>query len=726
MKKKELLAMRPLPATEIMLRTARENPIKTTRETRRTSWGATCTSDNSRSTYSRYFRAVVENDILKVAVFDQKSLQAGSTNPDYEVYCDHENGEFITYDTTEGKWREAKIDNFDYPGINWTSTSFHWQQDSDRALVNEYFCTGTNRDIQAAVLDFQATVRKEQLRKKHRSEIESIDEVMREVPELPKGFDEWVAKNCFPETMFYEPESACKGGRWQKMYCTHCRKWMDTLSWPNRPEHNKEGKCPKCGAPITYKSWNKQKYVFDEAYVGVLQRLADDSGWIIRTFHARMKREHSKGWEQYEMFAYEEQRARLDDAFREVEHFIYGEYKNTGVRRWCHEAYHRDGGYYGYYSNPSVGSLIMYTPNLKRELRKEEFCRVNLKKIFRGGERRRVEPVKLLRKLHQHPYVEYLQKSGLNTLTEEIFHNVERSELFDGSKKRIHEVLKLDKQRFQRLIQWDGGSEILRTLQYEQRTGQKITEHNIEFIKKNKIHVNSVLAETERTGMNLQRTLNYLEHQMELTGQDWDGIFRHYRDYLDMAAVFDMDITDEIVCRQPHLMEYHDRYLERKNRAKNKTRDKEVDIKYPDIKKNLKKNSARFEFKTEEFVIVVPRCASDITKEGRKQHHCVGATDIYISRMNVEDRFILFLRKAETPKIPYYTLEVTWDGEIKQFYAAYDRQPDREKIKAVLAEFTKAVQEREKELLKKLQECEKRDGTKLKRIGTEYVMTPVA
>ena len=51
----------------------------------------------------------------------------------------------------------------------------------------------------------------------------------------------------------------------------------------------------------------------------------------------------------------------------------------------------------------------------------------------------------------------------------------------------------------------------------------------------------------------------------------------------------------------------------------------------------------------------------------------------------------MFLRKIDTPKIPYYTLEVTWEGEIKQFYAAYDRQPDKEKIKAVLAEFTKTV-----------------------------------
>jgi len=718
MKKKDLLAMRPLPATEIMLRTARENPIRTTR-VNRTSYGYTYTETNRKSAYARYFRVAVENDILKVAVFDQKSLQAGATMPDYEVYCDHEHGKFITYDTAEDKWRSAKIDNFDYPGLDWSSTHSFWQTETDRKLVNEYFCTGAYRDIQAAVLDFQATVRKEQLQKKHRTEIEAIDEVMREVPELPKNFENWIAKNCFSETMFYEPESTCKG-RWQRMYCTHCQKWMDTLSWPNRPEHNKEGRCPKCGVSVTYKSWNKQKYVFDEIYVGILQRLMDDSGWIIRGFKAHMKRYHSKGWEEFELNLFEDERARLDNTFREVEHFVYGEYKNTKVDRWCHDI---NRGYYGYYYPTEFGRVLMFTPNLKRELRKEAFCKMDLKKAFRGGERKRVEPVRILRKLHQHPYVEYLQKSGLKTLTEEILDNKEKAWLFDQSQKRIYDVLKLDKQRFQRLIKFDGGNEVLHALQYEQKTGQKVTDNNIMFIKYNKISVESVLKQVERTGMNLQRMLNYLDRQMKITGQDWDGIYRHYKDYLDMAAVFDMDITDEIVCRQPQLMEYHNRYLERKNRAKNRTRDKEVDIKYPDIKKNLQKNRDRFEFKTDEFVIVVPACASDITKEGRKQHHCVGASDRYISNMNAGHRFILFLRKVETPKIPYYTLEVDWEGEIKQFYASYDRQQDREKIKAVLEEFTKTVQKREQELLKKLRECEKRDGLKLTKIGSEYIMS---
>ena len=684
MKKKNLLAMKKLQATPKMLKDAEDNPIEEKKV--RLPYGYTTVKT---SRYGRYFRAVQQDGILKVSIFLQRELERGDRIPRYDVYCDKENEEYTTYEYGERKWRTAKIDNLDYPGINYLTEGLNWQQDKDRKLVNDYFETGQNKDIYEAVLSFQAGIKADRLRQKHRNELEEIDETMREVPDIPKNFKDWIAKNCFRETMFYEPDSMCHH-RWPRMYCTHCRQWMDTQSYSNRPEHNKEGRCPNCGAPITYKSWNRQKYVEDETDVGLLQRLKDDSGWIIRTFICRIKRKHETGWQEYELSVFEDTRTRLDDSFNEREYFEYGEYKYTGVDRWCHECRRSQWGYY-----KQVGRVIMYTPNLKRELKREAFGRMDMKKIMRGGERERVRPVDILRKLRQRPYVEYLQKSGLTNLVDEIMGYREPATLFDNEKPRIHEVLKLDKQRFQRLQKLNGGCVALRLLQYEKEKSQKISDDTIRFLEKrcDNEDVRNLIGVIERTGMNAQRTVNYLRKQMEVTGQGYGEIFRHYEDYLDMAEVFGMDITDEIVCRQPKLMEYHDRYLARKNREKNKTRDKEVDLKYPGIRNNEAKNKERFKFKTEKYQIVVPHTASDITKEGRRQHHCVGASDAYIASMNNEKSFILFLRKNEDLKKPYYTLEVTWDGEIKQFYAAYDRQPDREEIVKVLSEFTKKVQE---------------------------------
>lgn len=714
MDKKYLMGMKKLSATPAMIKTARENPITSKRV--KTSWNSYYTERSCN--YSRYFRVIEQDGILKVTVFTQTGLSKGKTSPEYEVYCDKANNSYITYDVAEEKWRTAKINMLEYKGIPYAYESRNWQQDNDRKKVNEYFGTGQNRDIYTAVLDFQAEIKADRLKNKHRSEIEQIDSVMREVPDIPKNFEDWIVKNGFSETMFYEPDSMCHH-RWPRMYCTHCCQWMDTLSYPDRPEHNKESKCPKCGAHVTYKSWNKQKYVTDDTDVALLQRLTDDSGWIMRRFNCKITRRHDKGWDVYEFKMFEDVRARLDESFREVEFFEYGEYKYTGVNRWCHECRKSQ---WGYYYSPEIGRVIMYTPNLKRELKREQFVNMDLKKIMKGGSHERVNPVFILRKLKQHPYIEYLQKSGLNLLVTEILNNKEDSELFAGTESRIHNVLKLEKQRFQRMRSLNGGCRTLRALQYEQNTGHKISDDNIRFIEGAKVDVESVIRLSKRTGMNLQRMLNYLQKQMEITGQEWQMLYRHYVDYLDMAEIFGMDITDEIVCRQPQMMEYHDRYTARKNREKNKSRDAEVDIKYPKIQENEQRFRERFEFSTKEFEIVVPKRASDITREGRQQHHCVGASDTYISNMNSERYFILFLRRKKNLSKPYYTLEVTWDGEIKQFYAAYDRQPNKEKIKAVLDEFTKKVQERERELEKKMHEVEKRDGMKAVRVGTRWEM----
>lgn len=716
MKKKNLLEMKALNATRSMVRVAQENRVETITE--KTSWGTTYKV--RRCEYARYFRETVKDGILKVAIFLQVNLEKGDMRPKYEVYCDKSKDEWVTYEVASGRWLAAKIDNLSYEGVTYIHQSNNWQQDGNRREVNDYFNTGANKDIYAAVLEFQNRIRKDQLSRKHRNELEEIDETMREVPDVPKGFEDWIAKNCFEETLFYEPESKCHH-RWPRMYCTHCRKWMDTpTDYKERPEHNKETRCPSCGVNAKYKSWNKQKYVTDDTNVGLLQRLKDDTGWILRSFCCRITRKHEKGWEDYEIHVYENERARLDGYFCEQEFFEYGEYKYTGVTRWRHEVRRSS---WGYYYSREIGRVVMYTPNLKRELKREAFGRMNLKEIMKGGTRERVHPVNILRKLKQYPCIEYIQKSGLKMLLEEILRNEEYRDVFQRDKERVHEVLGLDKQRFQRLQRLNGGSRTIRALQYEIESGSRVSDENMKFIEEAKIRTEELVRVVNRTGMNMERTINYLRKQQDQTEQDWRSIFGHYEDYLNMAQAFGMDITDEIVCRQPQLMEYHDRYTARKNRAKNKTRDAEVDAKYPKIRENAKKFKERFQFEKDDLVIVVPNKASDITKEGRLQHHCVGASDTYISNMNNERYFILFLRKKEKPEKPYYTLEVTWDGEIKQFYAAYDRQPDKEKIEAILAEFTKEVQHREQELQKKMHEVEERDGTKATRIGTQYYMS---
>ena len=72
----------------------------------------------------------------------------------------------------------------------------------------------------------------------------------------------------------------------------------------------------------------------------------------------------------------------------------------------------------------------------------------------------------------------------------------------------------------------------------------------------------------------------------------------------------------------------------------------------------------------------------------------MGATDTYMKKMHKGESYILFLRKKEDPETAYYTLEVTWNGYVRQSYGAYDRKPDKEKIEDWLEHFTREIKKR--------------------------------
>lgn len=353
----------------------------------------------------------------------------------------------------------------------------------------------------------------------------------------------------------------------------------------------------------------------------------------------------------------------------------------------------------------------MYTKNLKKELKNEKFASVNVAKLMRYG-REYVEPSFILKTLYYHPYVEYLQKSGLNRLADEIMTGKECSGHMDGTKERIHEVLKLDKQRFQRMKQMNGGRRTLVLLQAEEEYGGKVTEEVSEWVEREKIETEGIVSMMKRTGLNITQIINYIRKQMEITGMDYRATMDMYADYINMARDRGMDVTDDIVRRQKDMRGYHDRYTEEKNQIEAKKRDREVNRKFTAIAREYERNQKHFAFETKELVILVPKKASDITKEGRKQHHCVGASDTYLNGMNQGESYIVFLRKKSQPSMPYYTIEIEWNGRIRQWYGAYDRKPDGDKIKKVLERYTKRIAKRCME--EEIKQKEKEEQTRIR------------
>lgn len=99
---------------------------------------------------------------------------------------------------------------------------------------------------------------------------------------------------------------------------------------------------------------------------------------------------------------------------------------------------------------------------------------------------------------------------------------------------------------------------------------------------------------------------------------------------------------------------------------------------------NYAKHSKAWEFAYGDYIIVIPTSGQDIIDEGAKMHHCVGS---YVGDVVRNYTYICFVRRKDTPNIPYITCQVYTSGEIGQYFLAYDRYISDEKDKAFKAAF---------------------------------------
>ena len=284
----------------------------------------------------------------------------------------------------------------------------------------------------------------------------------------------------------------------------------------------------------------------------------------------------------------------------------------------------------------------------------------------------RADPSDMLYSLRKHPQLEQLAKAGMIRLAAECCGG--------DADKIIDRLRKLGREKSKRLIKNDGGRYALRMLDEH----PELNDSNLKEICKIRNNYKQKALADAATDLNINHVMTLLRK----TGGLKISVLQEYKDYISMAANRGMRITDEIVYRNKRWKEFHDQYVAEANQKKDKARAK----KFGGIAKDYERNCRIFSWQQDGYVIIVPRSAMDIIEEGRRQHHCVGAHDGYMAAMARRDSFILFLRKQENPDEPYYTIETDL-SRIKQFYAAYDRQPDKEIVEKVLAMWMKQVKE---------------------------------
>ena len=647
MKRKELIALPALGVTEEIRGMAYKDTGR--KETEQYYW--------RNETYIMhkhcvYLRAAVMEGIMKIEVYKGEDIRQCSEEPECMIFLSAKENKYITYLAKEQKWSSSRIKNLRYRNYDYKKKyqDYCWISGEERETVRNYLGSESAEIYEA--------VNRWQTRAKHQKEICEICRVMDQVTESPADFGRWVEEEAFwkKEYLFYN-------GAKREAYCTACKK---TVKINIRSKHNEYVKCPECGRAVMAKSWKKQKTIWDEQKVVLIQKIPD--GYIARGFYCMKHHEFKNKW-RGEVMLYEMGRTLRNERMNIVREFEYGDFKQTGVSRWCKSGYIN-----------LNGRAVVYQKNLEEVFRGTKLQDIPYRYLF---DRVKGHTVNIERMLRPDGILEYMIKSGLTRLSMDYLDSAWSIRKKQGT---AQEILKIDGNRLNRLKQLNGGERILEWLQYEQKTGTKIRQDVLIRLDRERIRVGD-LKEIMKYGISPERALNYIKKQKGGTA----AVLTEWKDYLNMAKKERLDIEDDIMRLPKDLKRRHNELVDLANERKDRERLEE----YKGIDRKIRKRipeAARYYWEDKEYMIVPAAKCEELIKEGRALHHCVGASSNYMNKMAKGISWILFLRKKEDPDLPYYTLEIDMKtDEILQWYSEYDRKPDREKIQKVLNKYKKSL-----------------------------------
>lgn len=214
---------------------------------------------------------------------------------------------------------------------------------------------------------------------------------------------------------------------------------------------------------------------------------------------------------------------------------------------------------------------------------------------------------------------------------------------------------------------------------------------------------------------------NYMKRQQVLTQGSLTQVMRTWEDYLNMAEKAKMDIKNERIWKPKDLKAAHNEVILILQQGEMEKEAKKLEKKWPKVNGILPKLK-KFEYASKDFAVLAPESILDIVKEGRILQHCVHTCDFYFDRIQRDETYLFFLRRAGQEDVPWYTLEVEAGGNIRQKRTTGDNQnKDFEEAVAFLKKwqryFIKQLTKEEKAAGKLADQARQQEYAKLRQDG---------
>lgn len=630
----------------------------------------------------RYFRAEEEDGILKVGVFTRASIAEGQSEPDFTTFIDRKEKDWISYNHKDGSWSKAMIFNLPVKTERGESYgSYTWSSKKEDKIVREYL--GTFGDIRRAVREYQVEKREEQLKRRHKSELDKIDEFMQTVPEEPKDFKAWILKSAFRRNTYL----LMKPGKVKEVYCTYCKKMVPIKG--DKPKHNEEGVCPGCKSIATWKSYGRQNVIKDSKNVCLLQRTTDGDQYVLRVYRAHVKWEQKNEYRNPVLSYSEMYRFRGIENLRFMESFQWDYWKNTGVLRWCHEKPH---GYFNYNYPTTYG--VLYEKNMEKLLENTQAKYVPVKDLLKALQGKELHVSDMMREFMSRPDdYEKLIKVGMYDLTLDAIEGLCRNKELLWGNRKLEDLLYLNKEYSRLAVRMNADVKELKIIQAGYREMVMLNEEIVNLMYRYYGHhgrMDDIQIVIKRS--KLLKMLRYLVRLENESGNSPHEVSRDYEDYLEQ--LYKLHIQIDRHSRFPanfyHVHAELAAELTRKEDAEKRVITRKKNKQLKELVKGLRK---QYTAKSDKYVIVWPECRADFVKEGQLQHNCVGG---YFERCAEGKTVVFFLREKENVNTPFCTVEFR-DGNLIQCRTKYNgpAPEDAQKYMERIAHNYKKIKERE-------------------------------
>jgi uncharacterized CHY-type Zn-finger protein len=628
-----------------------------------------------------YIKASIETIYEKTLIISAYAITKKNKNKGHRCIFQQFITEFdfvaINYlDSNEGAWSKStllrfiEVKRWDLDIEN-THDYLKCETEADNEAINKFYQTKFKVGINL-INEHQVNLRKQALHYKHDIERRELNRIHDQAIYLPADLHDWISDAIVKDNAkyFYETD---KKSKQKRGICSYCK----TRSTVTKAKHNDFGECPSCKSKIQFKGLNRAKYYVDYDYFAFAQRI--DSGIMIRRFKVKLEYKHPdklSSIETTEISLSELSRSALEESKTRSTHYEFGEFKKQEYRWKKEESY---GAYY--YSSSSTASaarntyMRLYPFNLKEVISgtKWQYCAIEL---FSG----KIDPMDYF-EFEESKLLEMIVRRGFNKLAQDML-NTNYSSKTTYFKIMQSKSMGLNEYALFMAKKHDLGLKELAVLrQVENQCQVKLNIDQINWIVRVYQDLGRILNILKYSS--LQKMINYIDKQSAVGDSDARAIIREWDDYIQMAAKFKYNLKDEILLYPKDLARRHDEVMIRAKAMENKRFNAGI--------KKTAKNFMWLNFSKFGLVLSVAKNTKEIIKESQILGHCVGRGTGYIERMSEGKTLILTIRKADSPNIPYFTVEVNPETFSVRQYESANRIRKSEEIDKFLKVWEKQV-----------------------------------